>query len=874
MDASDVPVFTARDILRHFKQLPITHGGGDDGWNALAIAALLKHVKTPRNGLRHDDFVAGLVTLVNDIAAGRLTTPELKPLLTTFKGVALRKAAGSKDVRPIGIAQLFVIAAESLVMRSKELKKRVNDDTVGPNQLGAGKRGGCEAVPATVTALLKRNPGHVALKTDVKNAFNSVLRSHVLPLAQTFEPLAPLIELLYGEPARIRYRDRDGNVALDVQMQRGVVQGSASGSLLYAAATRTAVVETAKAHPTVTVFGYADDIYIVGPVDDTLAALATYEAKLALLGLELQRAKSQLIDPAGDGATPGKCAAASVTLVAGFAAAGTPVGSAAFVHSELSGIVDEYVRHVGRVRRLTLAARGRGDPLTAQLFKLVRWCLAPAKATYLLRTVPVDDVVQHIHRYDDAVFDVVRHILELEADARADPATAAGQLLRQRAELHGKSGGLGVANSAVVAAENRYGSLALVGALVRGIVGSTFDVAVCLPELDVLRARFADNPTPQTKDRSAADHCADQLIGITAKQSLALREQRRDAVLGQLADLQAKAWLRSCGGEGHTALLAEGGFNPLDRLSARDFTTLARVRLGLPATDSTPVNGNCPHCKGKPIEPTGLHALHCGENGKGGLKGHRGRHHKAVLHALRRALDHVAAQRNLVDMARMDGESAGKEPLAESFWRRNPGAKVRRTREGAVKPPAEQRADLMFHHHSRDPARSTVIDLVLSFANPLSGTDKRSASVDGHAADVAHKRKLALYNDLFVIPPGQFMPFSIELGGRMHTGARDVLAKFVRGLLPDNQEAWDPDMHLFYATSVRYLIESVEVATAKTVAGTLRLAPSGVPLNAAAPGGGGAAGADEGSDDDGDGDAAADAEPAAAPPAAAAAAVE
>ena len=60
----------------------------------------------------------------------------------------------------------------------------------------------------------------------------------------------------------------------------------------------------------------------------------------------------------------------------------------------------------------------------------------------------------------------------------------------------------------------------------------------------------------------------------------------------------------------------------------------------------------------------------------------------------------------------------------------------------------------------------------------------------------------------------------------------------------------------------------------KKKAGTLRLAPSGVPLNAAAPGGGGAAGADEGSDDDGDGDAAADAEPAAAPPAAAAAAVE
>ena len=49
--------------------------------------------------LDHTAVLKGLHALIFDIANGRLNTPILRPLLTTLRGIALRKKADSDDVR-------------------------------------------------------------------------------------------------------------------------------------------------------------------------------------------------------------------------------------------------------------------------------------------------------------------------------------------------------------------------------------------------------------------------------------------------------------------------------------------------------------------------------------------------------------------------------------------------------------------------------------------------------------------------------------------------------------------------------------------------------------------------------------------------------
>ena len=95
--------------------------------------------------LDHTAVLKALHGLISDIANGRLNTPILRPLLTTLRGVALRKKADSDDVRPIGIGQLFTTIAGTLAVRSADVTAKIAEG-VGPTDWMHGHRGGCEAL--------------------------------------------------------------------------------------------------------------------------------------------------------------------------------------------------------------------------------------------------------------------------------------------------------------------------------------------------------------------------------------------------------------------------------------------------------------------------------------------------------------------------------------------------------------------------------------------------------------------------------------------------------------------------------------------------------------------------------------------------------
>ena len=228
----------------------------------------------------------------------------------------------------------------------------------------------------------------------------------------------------------------------------------------------------------------------MGPVADVMAALAAYQAELQKLGVSLQPSKSKCYTPADKDTITAACAEAGVEVADGIMAAGTPIGTPAFVHAALTGKVDEIAHKVERLKRLwsESTAESRPDDCSAQaLALLLRRCIAPASFNYWLRTVPPAQVAQHADRFDRVIYDLVRHLLGSGDDPALEPTTVSGALAKRRMHLAGKLGGLGLTSAVTTSKAAYVGSLALVGCLIARTlepVGITpADAKVLLPEL-------------------------------------------------------------------------------------------------------------------------------------------------------------------------------------------------------------------------------------------------------------------------------------------------------------------------------------------------------------------------------------------------------
>jgi len=208
--------------------------------------------------------------------------------------------------------------------------------------MAVGVRGGAEACPLAIEALLRAHTEYVAVKTDISNAFNSVDRNVVLQEgARCFPALAEIIRMSYGNTTKVIYTDSEGK-EYHIRTNRGVTQGDPLGMLLFSTCIRRAVESTCKDHPDVVLTGFADDRYLVGEASKVRAALTSYMAELHKIGLKLQPTKSAVTTYSKDaayvagvkelfGAVPTTHtqdnASVCVPYADGFLVAGTPIGT-------------------------------------------------------------------------------------------------------------------------------------------------------------------------------------------------------------------------------------------------------------------------------------------------------------------------------------------------------------------------------------------------------------------------------------------------------------------------------------------------------------------------------------------------------------------
>ena len=749
-------------------------------------------------------------------------------------------------------------------------------DAVGKTEMGNGVRGGVEALPNIVRAYMNLDAGSdtIVIKTDIANAFNSVCRGDVLKCAETFPQLKPLIMMIYGAPTHVSYAKGKHAAPLLIEMERGVNQGDPMAPLLYTMVVKPAIDATLAQHPTVTFVGVADDKYIMGKGLDALAAFDTYKVELAKRMLCLQPEKSKAIlarpDATSDSARAVKeeCARRGIEVAEGISVAGCPVGSAKFVNDTLNAATDEYLEHMNKVTLVAATcqrarAAGAARLHAQQLYKLVRWCLAPAMINYLLRTLPDAVTRPHAMRYDEGVFQTLTAVLNIApGDAHGDSTTPEGNLVKDRAHLRARDGGLGIISAAQTAPDARLGNLLLTAHLVANALKSegagwrhaapnapeandndftpdaayfpvAGDFAVAegtqgeraLPELyhytqsDDIKGLAIE----ELAGRDASGLFEGYMLHMSSKLGEKRAEARLTAILNRLAGPDEKAWLLSCGDEGAYFLTA----SPISRLGTltnEAFTALARARLGMLPHDGAHADGGpcrLTGCGSKDVGTTGLHVVaSCMESGAEGAIGLRSTRHRVVKTALFMALRALSIQRG-----KPHALTKG-EPLCDDHFKRKPGCEL--LLNAALHNDARDerpRGDIGVRLNPIDDAQPvTVLDLVVTHPNPARSGLADAAKAKGTAAADAYDSKIKKYSSCFVIPAGAFVPIAMETGGRLHPESRAFLSDFVKqsllGLEPGEKIA-DKDDIRYYNYALRTLLDSLAIALAREVAKAL-----------------------------------------------------
>ena len=180
-------------VAKAIGTFPRSSSGGIDGLRP----GHLRLLTSSSVGEAGERLKFSISNLVNRLTSGKISNYP-RGLLFSASVLAFRKKDGG--IRPIAVGNVFRRLAAKIVCKavSSELGRELF-----PVQLGVGIRGGCEGAAHAARSFCL-NPSHssqIAIKLDVRNAFNSIRRDHVLEVCKERCPLIyNLASLSYGIP--------------------------------------------------------------------------------------------------------------------------------------------------------------------------------------------------------------------------------------------------------------------------------------------------------------------------------------------------------------------------------------------------------------------------------------------------------------------------------------------------------------------------------------------------------------------------------------------------------------------------------------------------------------------------------------------------
>ena len=258
---------------------------GPSGWSS----ALIKIVAGSKNG---KTLLAAFLTrlLQNKFPAD---------MMQALCGGALTVLSkpNSTGVRPIVLSDAFVrLLAKTIVVREQKL---LGQD-LAPLQAGVGLSGGVEFVIHTVRHLLhSHGKDWACISIDCKNAYGSVLLSTIQHELQLIKHgRADLIAAYFDNFVIPLRKLKSPGVADDdgaIDVRDGIIQGDPVSPLLFCLALQPVLRAVQDNLKSGHVFGYLDDVVLVGPVADIFPAFELFKSKAATISLTVNLTKTKVL---------------------------------------------------------------------------------------------------------------------------------------------------------------------------------------------------------------------------------------------------------------------------------------------------------------------------------------------------------------------------------------------------------------------------------------------------------------------------------------------------------------------------------------------------------------------------------------------------
>jgi hypothetical protein len=243
-------------------------------------------------------FTYDALTSAVGIIMGGLIPAHAQPYLCGARLVGLVKK--DRSLRPVAAGDVLRRMAGRLLSRavSPEARRYFLEQT----QVGVAVEGGADAAIAACRDTARTLPeGHVIVKIDQRNAFNSALRAPMLDeIAAKFPALYPYARMAYGAASWLFFGPHK------IVSRRGVQQGCPLGplffSLVMAAARRAARARLTEADLAAITFEawFLDDGTVAGDAGAVGRYIAELEAACRAFGLDFNRGKCEVIARPGD----------------------------------------------------------------------------------------------------------------------------------------------------------------------------------------------------------------------------------------------------------------------------------------------------------------------------------------------------------------------------------------------------------------------------------------------------------------------------------------------------------------------------------------------------------------------------------------------
>ena len=387
-------------VVKVIKSAPSQSAPGPDGIR-------YEHLKTE---FEFGDSEA-LIEAVIAVAAGHL--PPLACLIhAACRLLAFLKPNGK--IRPIGVGNTLRRMGSGAIMSSLGVSLQLFFSVERACQFAVRTPSGLECALHLVRALLEHHPASALVSCDVINAFNELDRQAMVDaLRAKFPSVLPHVLQFYSTPGSLLHvldapwpgdiplpegmsLVDDDRMIVRVLSAAGVTQGDGMGTFLFCLTIQSALDAAAAANDLADVLGWADDVFVCGPVEHALDSFEVLARGLGGMGLTLKlsacKIYSKVALPQSSLARVARLGLTVVPPEEGVLIFKSPVGSDEWCR--------QYIVESCESRRVPLALIGV-MPHGAVQDGLLRYCAANW-LLFLPRTCP-PNLVQDLAIHDDGI---------------------------------------------------------------------------------------------------------------------------------------------------------------------------------------------------------------------------------------------------------------------------------------------------------------------------------------------------------------------------------------------------------------------------------------------------------------------------------------